>query len=204
MLEKGFLAGRVISDRRSIEFLEQEVTRLAASLREARSGWDAEKKSAAQVADQLALARARAAELEKQRSDNARDSERLVQRLDELKQEFDAEKVKVGVLTGELAKAQATIAQQRKKVRLYWIAGGAVLALGLGGVLGYWRFLKTPSVAQNLPELPAVVSPAAKSAVAHLPKAPAKHATRTTMARRHRAPTSAPVIDDGEVDATTQ
>jgi hypothetical protein len=205
MLEKGFLAGQVISDRRSVEFLEQEVTRLAASLREARSGWEADKKSAAQTADQLALARARAAGLEKSRAEDAREIERCADRLGELQQAFDAEKKKASVLSGELGKAKATIAGQRKKVRRYWIAGGAAIVLSMGGALGYLQFLKAPSVAQDLSAQPAAVSPpVTQSAETRAATVSARHAVRTTMAHRHHAPTPAPVADDSESVTTAQ
>jgi hypothetical protein len=204
MLQKGFLAGQVISDRRSVEFLEQEVTRLVASLREARSGWEAEKKSAAQAADQLALARARAAALEKSRAEDALEIERWADRLGELQQAFDAEKRKTSVLSDELGKAKAAITGQRKKARRYWIAGGAVIVLGMGGVLGYWQFLKAPSVAQDLSAQPAAASPVTQSAETRVATVSARHAVRTNKAHRHHAPTPAPVADDSESDATTQ
>lgn len=202
MLEKGFLAGQVISDRRSVEFLEQELARLAASLREARNGWDAEKKSAAQTADQLALAHARSAELEKLRADDARSIKRWAERLGDLQQEFDAEKLKTSGLRGELANSQATIIGQRKNARRYSIAGGAGILLSLCGMLGYWQLSKAPSVAQDVPPQPAAVS----SAPARVQTAPMRHAARTTISRRRRAQAQAPapVVDDGEADNTTQ
>lgn len=209
MLEKGFLAGQVISDRRSVEFLEQEVARLAASLREARNGWDAEKKSAAQTADQLALAHARAAELEKLRADEAQSVRRSAERLGGLQQAFDTEKLKTSGLRGELANAEATIAGQRKKARRYSMAGGAGILLGLCGMLGYWQLSKPPSAAQDVPPQPAAaVSSAAPSAPAHAQTAPMRHAARATISRRHRAPVPAPapapVVDDDEADTTAQ
>jgi hypothetical protein len=206
MIEKGFLEGQVISDRLSVEFLEQEVTRLSAGLRDARNGWDVEKEAAANVAVQLTLACARATELEKLRADDARAAELSSGQLNGLQHELDAEKEKAGALRGELGKATATIERQRKKMRRYQIAGSVLTVLSLVGVLGY-RYLSNPSsVSQDisLSAQPTTILPVAQSADARVPSIRAKHAAHKAVSRRHLAPISAPVVGDGDLDGAAQ
>ncbi|CAG9202763.1 MULTISPECIES: hypothetical protein [Burkholderia cepacia complex] len=204
MLENGFLAGKVISDRRSVEFLEQEVSLLRASLREARDGWDLAKQATADANDQLASARARIAEQGKSIADDARNVKRWADQCGDLQREFNEEKAKAGGLSGDLANAKATIVALRKKARRYSIAGGTGILLGLCSVPGYWQFLKAPSVAQDLPAQPAAVSPTEHSAPARETTVSARHAARTTTAHRRPAHRPAPIANESEPEASTQ
>ncbi|WP_423391972.1 hypothetical protein [Burkholderia sp. LMG 21824] len=204
MLENGFLAGKVISDRRSVEFLEQDVSLLRASLREARDGWDLAKLATAGANDQLALARARIAEQGKLIADEAGNVKRWTDQCGDLQLELDEEKAKAGALSGDLANAKATIVALRKKARRYSIAGGTGILLGLCSVPGYWQFLKPPSVAQNLSAQPTALAPMAQPTVAHPPSVPARRAARIVTSRHRHAPARAPAVDNEDANAATQ
>ncbi|CAJ3524233.1 Uncharacterised protein [Burkholderia pseudomallei] len=204
MLEKGYLAGQVISDRRSVEFLEQEVSRLGAALREARNGWDAEKQVTADATNQLVLARARIAEHEKSIAGEVQSVKQWADRCSDLQRGFNEETAKAGGLAVDLTDAKATIVALRKQARRYSIAGGTGILLGLCSMPGYWQLFNSPSVPLDSPVQPAAVSPVAQPTVGHAPSVPAKRAARTVTSRRHHSPAPALVIDNGEADAAAR
>jgi len=201
MLQKGFLAGRVISDRRSVEFLEQEVSRLEGELREARDGWDAAKRDGADAWRQLKIASSQLVELEKTKTDQAQGMANWAEKYRNIQREFDAEKKRTGVLSGDLMKAKVSIAgAQKKKVRWYLILGGALLCvLGLCALVSYQRFIANQSVTEAMPN-----QPVAQSAAVSVPYMPARRAGRIAASHRHRVSTPASAIDHAQVDDLSQ
>lgn len=205
MLEKGFLAGRVISDRRSVEFLEQEVSRLDGELREARDGWDVAARARTEALGRLTISSARVAELELAAVQSARKAKTSAEAIGTLRTEIEAKNNEVSALRDLTdahanVKANAIVPAQRKKSRLYWSVGGTLVFLVcLGVFFGYQQLApdEAPTTAQ-----PAKVPVGVQSSAAHSTAAVGRHAPRTTSQRRHRAPVQA--ADKEETDPASQ
>lgn len=177
MLQKGFLAGRVISDRRSIEYLEQEVDRLGLALHNTTQDLaEAEQKR------EGALARLRAAvELEARLNEKISS---LIQQVNagaiaiaDLTSSLSAEKESVRKLSVSLSDAKKTIKAQSGEIRLFNYVSWGLLALmiGLGAFLLYQHFF-SPNEVAPLPTAPtSQVQHVAPSAVAAKAKQAAKH-----------------------------
>lgn len=208
MLEKGFLLGRVISDRRSVEFLEQEVLRLEAALRQAHNGWDAAKRAGADAAAHLGLSQARVVELEKSKARQEEILRGWGAKFDTLQQKFQSEEAKVLMLTGDLKQANATVASQRGKaeIRRYWTLGGAVFVLMLTGLcifLGYRQLLSDHETAQITAVRPAPLQPVVQSQAFRAPL-PARTKHKRALSRYHHEPDSAPLVDGEATDGPSQ
>lgn len=177
VLQKGFLAGRVISDRLSIEYLEQEVARLNQALHSVtRDLADAEQKS------KVALKRLRAAaELEGSLNEKIGSLTQQVNEgintIGDLNRNLSAEKESARKLSASLSNAKKTIEEQSGEIRFfnYMLWGVFALVIGLSVFLLYQHFF-SPHEVEDFPTTPASqVQQAAPSAVATKAKKNAKH-----------------------------
>ncbi len=177
MLQKGFLIGRVISDRRSIDYLEQEVDRLNQALDSVTQNLaDAERKG------EVALKRLRAA-AEQEGSLNERISN-LTQQVNadsntigDLSRSLSVEKENSRKISASLSNAKKTIEEQNGEIRFfhYLLWGVFALVIGLSVFLLYQHFSSSHEV-EDFPAIPASqVQQAVPSAVAAKAKKTAKH-----------------------------
>lgn len=200
MLEKGFLAGRVISDRRSFEFLEQEVSRLDGELRKAREGWDAAARTGTDALGQLKASSARVVELESARSELTRGAEALFDTISKLRANIETKVKEERALRDDLTKANAIISNQRKKAyRHWWIGGASASVVCLATFFGHRQLVPNEAA---VPPQSVQLQPAVQSSVAHSTSASGRHAPRTTLPRRHRPPVQA--ADNEETDSPSQ
>jgi len=210
MLQKGFLAGRVISDHRSIQFLEEEVSRLETELRDAHNGLNAVKRAGAEAVALMNVARARVAELEKSNADHAQWTEDRADTIRNLQRAFDAEKEKVRVLDGALVSANATTAGLEKQtVRRYWIIGVALICLALVGLcifVGYRQLFANRALPEVGSGQASEIQPVAQPATAQVPTTHMRPAAHIAKLRHHHvpAPTQVPSTDDGGTGASSQ
>ena len=142
MLQKGFLAGRVVSDRRSVAYLEQKVDGLENALHFAKDGWSEAKRRGDATLQQLKGAAEREASLHGTIGDLTRQASRHASSLHDLAGELAAEKDKARKLSRSLSDAHETIEAQQKEIRTaHWILWGIlVLMLILCAFLLYQRF----------------------------------------------------------------
>ena len=142
MLQKGFLAGRVISDRRSVEYLEQEVDWLEHALHQAeKDGSEAKRKGDAAL-QQFKTASERVASLSDTINDLTLQAKSDAHGFNDLAGKLAAEKAKVGTLSKSLSDANETIEVQQKEIRIFnWIFWGFfALILILCAFVLYQRF----------------------------------------------------------------
>ena len=187
MLQKGFLPGRVISDRRSVEFLEQEAARWADERQQALKGLEDTNAANTKLSQELGAATSQIAALEARNRAHAQSVASTEAVYRSLKERFDAETEKVRALNGALNEANAAIATQQGDVRFaYWIVGVTLAGLiGIAGVFVYQRIFVESPITQAEP-----VRPVAPPAVAS-PSGSAKNLQRASVPRSHRAPASA-------------
>ena len=143
MLQKGFLAGRVISDRRSVEYLEQEVDRLEHALHQAEKGGSEARRKGDAALQHLKAAYEREVSLNTTIGDLTQQAKRDAHGFNDLTGKLAAEKAKVGTLSKSLSDANETIEAQQKEIRLFtWILWGLLaLMLILCAFLLYRRFI---------------------------------------------------------------
>ena len=143
MLQKGFLVGRVISDRRSVEYLEQEVDRLEHALHLTEKGWSDAKRKGDAALQQLKAASEREANLNSSIGELTEQAQRDAHCFNDLAGKLAAEKAKVGTLSKSLSDANETIKAQQKEIRIFnWILWSLLaLMLILCAFLLYRRFI---------------------------------------------------------------
>lgn len=197
MLQKGFLMGQVISDARSAEFLEQEVSRLQKELQEARTGWDSAKRAGAESQSRLQATVARAVELERLNTNSAQRMEVIASSAETGQRDLETERARSRALKDELLKAKAIVAAQEKKIHgHYWIVGlGFCCLLGLGSVVGYRQLVAGRTTGQTIPTESIEVSPAPQP-----PSMAAKGEKRDTAPNQRRRARQASAMDRTEMD----
>lgn len=119
MLQKGFLAGRVISDRSSVEYLEQEVDRLKNALNQAEKGWSEANRRGDAALQQLKAASEREASLKNTVGDLIQQAKKDANIFTEWRSKFSTETDKSRTMSKSLSDANATIAAQRKEIRFF-------------------------------------------------------------------------------------
>lgn len=106
--------GRVISDRRSVEYLEQEVDRLEHALHLTEKGWSDAKRKGDAALQQLKAASEREANLNSSIGELTEQAQRDAHCFNDLAGKLAAEKAKVGTLSKSLSDANETIKAQQK------------------------------------------------------------------------------------------
>lgn len=118
VLQKGFLAGRVISDRSSAEYLEQEVERLGHALRQSRQDTvEAERRGNAAL-QRLTQAAEQETGLQSTVNDLTVQVRQAVALANDHRSKLDAESENVRRVSQSLCDANETIAVQKKELRL--------------------------------------------------------------------------------------
>ncbi|MBU9227647.1 MULTISPECIES: hypothetical protein [Burkholderia cepacia complex] len=210
VLQTGFLAGRVISDRRSVEFLERDVTRLTEAVEVARNQQIDARREADEALERLRNASNRIVELEQI---SARQSETIRQftgTVEELKGKLTArdDAVKEFNKKPTMATTSIVASGSTPTATSHWSIAGLVVAnfvlVGLCTFFGYRYFVPSQTVAQStqapMPS-PQLIPPEQKSTTNSN-----KHATRRTIIRRthKRAPTvDSPGEGSVETDAAS-
>lgn len=183
LLKDGYLMGTVISDRRSVEYLE-------AILAQEQEALKAEKAAHADVLKQLEEAKTRIAALEQQRRENVKTIAANKTSHDELQTQLDAKVREVGELETAQREADGTIADQRETLRMaYWI-GGIVLVVSL--LLLAFRLYQRYGAADTA-QAAEIATPTVQAALAPAP--PASKPAKKTGPRPKRPPASAPVVE---------
>lgn len=143
MLQKGFLAGRVISDRRSVDYLEQEVDRLEHALYHSEKGHSEAKRKGDASLLQLKAASEREASLDHTIGDLTLQAKRDAKVFNDLAGKLATEKEKTESLSKSLSGANETIDAQNKEIRiLTWMLWGFLaLMLIFCALLLYRRFI---------------------------------------------------------------
>lgn len=143
MLKKGFLPGHVISDRRTVEYLEQEVDRLEHELHHAEKGWSEAMRKGDAVLLHLKTASEREASFNKTIGDLTQQAKMDAHGFNDLAGKLAAEKAKVGMLSKSLSDANEIIKAQQKEIRIFnWILWSLLaLMLILCAFLLYRRFI---------------------------------------------------------------
>ncbi|CAG2266031.1 hypothetical protein [Burkholderia sola] len=210
VLQTGFLAGRVISDRRSVEFLERDVTRLNEAVEDARNRQVDAKREADEALERFRDASNRIAQLEQisvQQNETIRES---AGKVEELKGKLTARDDIVNELNKKLTTATANIVASGSTATTTsrWNIRGLVVVnlilVGLCTFFGYRYFVSNQAVAQStqVPVAPPqLVPPESKSTVSSN-----KHATRRSTIRRghKKAPTvDSPAEGSVETDAVS-
>ncbi len=168
MLQKGFLAGRVISDRSSVEFLEQEVDRLAHALEQTEKDCSEEKRRSDAAIQRLGTALERESGLTSTVVDLTLQTKKDANTVNELGGKFEAEKSKNRKLAQSLSDINKNMETQQVEIRhLTWTLYGilALIAI-LGAYLLYQRFI-TPHANDNAGQATSLptVEPVASSPV---------------------------------------
>lgn len=208
VLQTGFLAGRVISDRRSVEFLERDVTRLNEAVADARNRQDDARREADEALKRFRDASNRIAQLEKVSAQQNETIREFTGEVEELKGKLTARDDIVNELNKKLTTATTSIVASRStptETSRWNIRGLVVVNLILAGLctfFGYRYFVPDQAVAQSTQvpvTSPQLVPPELKSTANS-----SKHATRRTIIRRNHK--KAPTVDspgEGSVETDT-
>ncbi|AJX31217.1 PspA/IM30 family protein [Burkholderia oklahomensis] len=197
VLQTGFLAGRVISDRRSFEFLERDVTRLNEAVEDARNRQDDARREADEALKRFRDASNRIAQLEKMSAQQNETIREFTGEVEELKGKLTARDEIVNELNKKLTTTTASIVTSRSTPTAIsrWNIRGLVVVnlilVGLCTFFGYRYFAPNQAVAQSIQvpvASPQLVPPELKSTVNSN-----KHATRRTIIRRTHK--KAPTVD---------
>jgi hypothetical protein len=143
MLQKGFLAGKVISNPSSVAYLEQEVVQLQQALEQAQQTETAAKRTNTEVLLQLKTVSDHTTALRQNIIDLTQEKEDAARMVNDLIDQLRVEKRKVQTLTHSRDEANAQIAAQKKEIRLgNWLLWVAItLMAGVAGFFGYQNFV---------------------------------------------------------------
>ena len=127
MLQKGFLAEHVISDPRSVDYLEKEVGRLEQELQQSGQRWAAAKRRGDEASQQLKTMTERAASVQQTFDALTRQKEQAATIANEAMVKLAAEVEKSSALSKSLGEANETIGAQRRDIRFtFWMLCGVV------------------------------------------------------------------------------
>lgn len=137
MMQKGFLSGRVISDRSSVEFLEQEITRLEHALHHAENSLTESKLRGDATLQQLNAFSAIEGVLKNKIDELTQQSKKDAIIFNDLVQRLATEKEKNRMLSKTLFDGNETIVAQQKKIRIlnWFFVGISVLIVSC---LTFW------------------------------------------------------------------
>ena len=135
VLQTGFLAGRVISDPSSIEYLEQEVAKLEQELRKAQQNWSAAKQRGDAASQQLAVVSGKEASLRRIVAGLTQQKEQAIALATKDGRDLVAAKKEVSRLSELLSTTTTTVEVQQKKIcRTYWLVYGMAALVAVMGV----------------------------------------------------------------------
>jgi hypothetical protein len=182
MLENGFLAGRVISDRSSVDYLEQECARLEHELHQAQRNRSETKQIADAALQQVNTASENETRLQNNIGELMQQAKKDAIVFNDLIGKLATEKDKTGTLSKSLSYANETIDAQQKEIRVFnWFFWGTLaLTASILACLLY-RWIITPNEAVAVQE---VSPPRVEHAVPAPDSGKAKKVTKQTPPSR--------------------
>ena len=196
MLQKGYITGTVISDRRSVEYLELEVTRLAGQRQQALAALEQAKADTAGLQNRLENT---VALLDEARGANAIQAQRIAESArttTRLQGELDREREQRLLLNDALTEANGTINTQQSEVRFaFWVLVFVFVGvLAMAAFLGYQRYVVKPS---SSPDIGVAAVPPRENKAAQQPSVLVKkQAARASAPRSHRVQAAAPAVSE--------
>ena len=186
VLQTGFLAGRVINNPSSIEYLEQEVVRLERTLQQVQQDCSAVERRANAASQQLTAASGTEAGLRRAITGLTRQKEQAQIVATNDRRDLVAAREEVNRLSKLLSKANATAEVQQKKIRrTRWVVFGVAVLVVVLSLALLFQPLTAPSDGQDLASQAATIPLPQKDS--SLPSAgKVQRAQSEPLQRRHK------------------